>query len=118
MAGVKLMTTEDIFKMRFNELLKESNYSQKQIAALSHTTEASLSRYVSGDRMPKPEILANLATVLHTTTDYLLGKTNKYSDFQELKALIARSKDYYSEEQKKELTNLILEINDRIEAEK
>lgn len=109
------MAKNEVFLKRFNELLKESNYSQKQIADLCHTTEASLSRYVNGDRMPKPEILANLATVLHTTTDYLLGNTNKYSDFQELKALIARSKDYFSDEQKKELSDLILEINDRIE---
>lgn len=112
------MAKNEIFIKRFTGLLKESQYSQKQIAQLCHTTEASLSRYISGDRMPKPEVLANLATALHTTTDYLLGKSEKFADFNEIKALIARSKDYYSDEQRKELSDILMEINDRIESEK
>ena len=112
------MPKNEIFIKRFTELLKESQYSQKQIAELSHTTEASLSRYVNGERMPKPEVLANLAPALNTTTDYLLGNTDKYANFQEIKALIARSKDYYSAEQKKELSDILMEINERIDSEK
>lgn len=112
------MTKNEIFIERFKELLNESQYSQKQIAELCHTTEASLSRYVNGERMPKPEVLANLATALQTTTDYLLGKANRYADFQEIKALIARSKSYYSDEQRKELSDILMGINERIEMEK
>ena len=111
------MTKKEIFIKRFSKLLNESKYSKKQIAQLCHTTEASLSRYLSGDRMPQPEILANLATALNTTTDYLLGKSEKYADFQEIKVLIARSKDFYTEEQKKELSDILMSINDRIESE-
>jgi transcriptional regulator with XRE-family HTH domain len=109
------MAKNEIFIERFKELLKESKYSQKQIAELCHTTEASLSRYVNGERMPKPEVLANLATALHTTTDYLLGKSDRFADFNELKALIARSKNYYTDEQRKELSEILIDINDRIE---
>ena len=67
------MNEQEIFVRRLRELMFKSSYTQKQIAALCHTTEASLSRYMNGERMPKPQILANLATALHTTTDYLLG---------------------------------------------
>ncbi len=95
----------------------ESKYTQKQIAMLCHTTEASLSRYMSGDRIPKPEILANLATALHTTTDYLLGKENKFKDYAEIKALVARSKEFWSSEQKKELSDILMGINERLEKE-
>ena len=95
----------------------ESKYSQKQIAQLCHTTEASLSRYMRGDRIPKPEILANLATALHTTTDYLLGNDDKFKDFTEIKALVARSKEFWTSEQKKELSDILTGINERLEQE-
>ena len=110
------MKKKEIFIERFTKLLNESRYSKKQIAELCHTTEASLSRYVNGERMPKPEILANLATALHTTTDYLLGKQDSFSDYAEIKALIARSKDFYTDEQKKELSEILLEITDRLDS--
>lgn len=111
------MDEKKIFVRRFRELMYESNYTQKQIAQLCHTTEASLSRYMNGDRIPKPEILANLATALHTTTDYLLGKEDLFKDYAEIRALVARSKDYWSEEQKKELSNILMDINERLEQE-
>ena len=111
------MNEKEIFVRRLRELMFESKYTQKQIAMLCHTTEASLSRYMSGDRIPKPEILANLATALHTTTDYLLGKDDKFKDFAEIKALVARSKDFWSSDQKKELSDILMGINERLEQE-
>ena len=47
--------------------------SQKELAATIGVTEGVISRYVSGERDPKPEMIANIATALHTTSDYLLG---------------------------------------------
>ena len=95
----------------------KSSYTQKQIAALCHTTEASLSRYMNGERMPKPQILANLATALHTTTDYLLGHPDPFSDYAEIRALVARSRDHFNDEQRKELSDIVLGINKRLEWE-
>ncbi|NLC93892.1 MAG: helix-turn-helix transcriptional regulator [Treponema sp.] len=106
------MAVDEMFVQRLNNLVNESGYSQKQIAALCHTTEASLSRYINGARMPNPAILANLATALHTTTDYMLGKTE--NDYAEIKAIVARSKEFFSAEQKKELSDILLEINERL----
>lgn len=39
--------------------------TQKELAKRINTTEATLSRYVSGDRDPKENMVANIATALH-----------------------------------------------------
>lgn len=111
------MDKEKLFVKRLHDLVFESRYTQKQIAQLCGITEASLSRYMNGERMPQPEILANLATALHTTTDYLLGKEEPYSDYAELKALVSRSSQSFTEEQRKELSGILLGITERLEQE-
>lgn len=58
---------------RISAELKQKGIQQKELAARIGITEATLSRYISGTREPKPETLANIATALHTTSDYLLG---------------------------------------------
>ena len=102
------------FAERFRHLVEESPYTQRQIAMLCNITEASLSRYMNGERIPKAEILANLATTLHTTTDYLLGNPNPFTDYAEVKALVARSRQKMTPEQKKELADLLLSAADSI----
>ncbi|RKL63075.1 XRE family transcriptional regulator [Thermoanaerobacteraceae bacterium SP2] len=49
--------------------------TQKQLAELIGTTEASLSRYENNLREPKAEIISKLAKTLGVSTDYLLGKS-------------------------------------------
>ena len=69
--------------LKISELLKQQNLSQKELAEKIDVTEATLSRYITGTREPKPEVLANIATALHTTSDYLLGIENEdYDHFQ------------------------------------
>jgi len=111
------MGTQETFVRRLRVLMEESHYSQRQIAQLCNTTEASLSRYMNGERMPKPEILANLATALNTTTDYLLGKEDQFADYSEIKALVARSKKQMTIEQRKELSKLLLDVIDNYNQE-
>lgn len=105
------------FSERLKLLLKESKYTQKQVADLIGITEAALSRYMTSERIPRPKILANLATALGTTTDYLLYGTDKYQDFSEIKGILARYKGDITTEQKKDLLQLINEINIRLENE-
>ncbi|MCM1321346.1 MAG: helix-turn-helix domain-containing protein [Bacteroides sp.] len=111
------MDKSEVFVKRLRELVFQSRYTQKQIAQLCHITEASFSRYMNGERIPKPEILANLATALHTTTDYLLGNEDPYSDYAELRALVARSNRYLTKEQRGELAGILLGITERLEQE-
>ena len=53
--------------------LSSHGISQKWIAEQMKTTTATVSRYVSGDRVPSLESLVDLAQTLNVSVDYLLG---------------------------------------------
>lgn len=94
------------------KLIQERGITQKDLAAMIGTTEATMSRYISGDRDPKAEVLANIATALHTTTDYLLGieeTGDPVRDFPHIERLIARNAQLMSPEQKKALIAALFE---------
>ena len=101
------------FGERVLTLLDQQNMSQRDLAKVLGMTEAAISRYIKGDREPKPETIANIATTLRTTSDYLLGlEDNNNSEemgYPRLKRLIARNADTMSESEKKELISDILD---------
>lgn len=73
--------------LRIAQILQNRRMTQKELAARIGATEAAVSRYISGGREPKPEILANIAAALHTTSDFLLGiETEGYSRQRIIKA--------------------------------
>lgn len=86
------------------ELLKEQQMTQKELAERIGLTETAISRYINGSREPKPDIIANMATALHTTADYLLGIENQHS----LQRIIARNAKKMTDEEKKDLIKAIL----------
>lgn len=98
------------FGNRLVELLKYNNISQKELAECLELTEATISRYISGEREPKLEMVANMATILHTTTDYLLGVKNSTDEekFGDIKALLTRNLNNMNDDQKKELISALL----------
>lgn len=51
---------------------KELKISQKQLAETTGLTEAGISRYISGQRLPRLDILLKIADALNCTLDYLL----------------------------------------------
>lgn len=93
-------------------LIKERNMTQKELAKRVQITEATLSRYMNGEREPKSEVVANLATALHTTTDYLLGVENEDEEFSypRVSRILARNVNSYSTEQKNKLVKLLLNL--------
>ena len=93
--------------LRILEVLKNQGITQKELAARIGVTEAVISRYVSGDREPKPEILANIATALHTTSDFLLGIENDEFNHPRIRRMIARNAAAMTEQEKKELINAL-----------
>lgn len=94
--------------IKIAELIKERNITQKELAQMIGVTEASMSRYVSGDRVPKSEIIANMATALKTTVDYLLGtELEEDNEFPKIKRLIARNSAKMSMDEKRELINAL-----------
>ena len=100
-----------IFAERLSLLLKEQGISQKELAEVVGVTEASMSRYIHSERIPKSAIIANIATALHTTSDYLLGTETEggsENEFGKIKRLLARNAPSMTTEQKKELINTLL----------
>ena len=95
---------------RISELLRENGQSQKELAMLIGVTEAVISRYISGDREPKPETLANIATALRTSSDDLLGieKSDDVFNANGIKRILSRHAKELSVQEKKDLINAIL----------
>lgn len=101
---------ESTFAERLKNLINESSMTQSDLAKRARITEAALSRYLNGGRIPRMDVVANLATVLCTTTDYLLGRAAKADgdiEFCGIKRLVARGAPSMSHEEKMELVNII-----------
>lgn len=93
---------------RITELLKEKNMAQKDLAMMIGVTESALSRYINNEREPKIEVLANLATVLDTTVDYLTRGAKPETDFDEIYRLVARSSYSLTEQQKMQIIEAVM----------
>ena len=91
------------FGERLLSLLQKQGMTQKQLADRLNTTEATLSRYVNGDREPKADMLANIATALNATSDYLLGIERSDYDFPKLERLLARGASKMTNQEKQAL---------------
>ena len=92
---------------RISEMLEKRNMSQRKLAERIHITEQQLSRYISGNREPKPETVANMATALQTTSDYLLGIEEGEFNFNQVRRLIARNASDMTDDEKRELMDAL-----------
>lgn len=101
------------FGNRLQQLLNQNNMTQRKLANKIGVTEAAISRYINDLQKPRPDILADIATALNTTTDYLLGKEassiyenenldkyNKLLENEHAKVLIDKLGDLNDEELK------------------
>lgn len=93
--------------LRISEMLKKRNIQQKELAEQIGVTETAMSRYIAGTREPKPEMIANIATALHTTSDYLLGIENETFNHHQVRRLIARNASSMTEPEKKALIDAL-----------
>ena len=92
---------------RIADMLEKRNMSQRELAGRIQITEQQLSRYISGDREPKPETVANIATALQTTSDYILGLEDGDFNISQVRRLIARNASGMTDDQKRELMDAI-----------
>lgn len=67
------MYSTKTFGDNLRDHLSSHGITQKWVAEQLNTTTATVSRYVSGDRVPSVENLVDLAQVLNVSVDYLLG---------------------------------------------
>ena len=97
----------DGFGARVLKLLKISGYTQRELASMIGVTETALSRYLKDEREPRMEVLANMATALNTTTDYLLTGNENETSFEDTYRLVARGTATMSNEEKLKLINIL-----------
>lgn len=101
--------------MEFNErirmLLEEQHLSQKDLAQKAGITEASMSKYLSGERTPRIDVVVNLANALGVTADELIGNEieNDKMNLARMKTVLARGLEDLSKEEKNELIKFLLE---------
>lgn len=91
---------------RIKALLKEKKITQKQLAELSGVTKSALSHYIKGDRIPSGVVSANIAYVLKTTVNYILGKEDILY-FSNVKRILEQNKNKMTNEEKAELIELL-----------
>lgn len=92
---------------RISEMLQERGIQQKELAERIGITETAMSRYINGTREPKPDVIANMATALHTTSDYLLGIKNDDFDYHQVRRMIARNASSMTKEEKMALISVL-----------
>ena len=71
------MRDYSIFGERVKLQLEKNNISQKELAEKTGITEATISRYISSQRIPKATEILKIAKVLNCTSDFLLGIDSK-----------------------------------------
>lgn len=92
------------------QLMKEQKLNQKQLAEKASITEASLSKYLSGKRTPRIDVVVKLAKALDTSVNFLLdNEAAPESPYTYASTALARCKDQLTEEEKKKLLKFLLE---------
>ncbi|WP_449451484.1 helix-turn-helix domain-containing protein [Streptococcus suis] len=68
---------------RLKELRKENRLTQRELAQQLNISQPAYAQWEKGIKSPSPKNLSQLAQILDTSTDYLLGNT-PIKNFQEL----------------------------------
>lgn len=96
---------------KMKELMITQNITQKDLASRLNVQEATISRYISNSREPNAENLANIATALNTTVDYLVGNSNSSEmkcNYGEIKFFVARNATNLTQQEKIDIINILL----------
>lgn len=99
-----------LFIERVQQLMKRDNISQKQLSALSHISEPSISRYLSGKTEPRMDIVVNIAKVFDVPSSYLIGETDTLETqdvFEETYRVVARNKSKLDDGQKTAIIKML-----------
>ena len=94
---------------RISLLLKETDYTQKEFALMCGVTEAAMCRYLKNEREPKIEVVANMATALNTTVEYLISGKKEETSFEDVYRLVSRSTITMTDDEKLKLIKLLME---------
>ena len=88
-----------IFPKRLKELRQKKGLTQQNIADLVHVNRVTYTNWEKGNREPNFETLLKLASILNTTTSYLLGESDIQYGYgsKEFEEYIQNSPDFFSE---------------------
>lgn len=100
-----------VFAGRVKEELQACGITQKKLCEDLHITEGSFSRYMQEGRIPRSDILADIACYLNTTSDYLLGRDE---NVQNAFKLFAKNTKSTSSKESRELAEILNGINKSI----
>ena len=94
---------------RIKEELSRQGMTQRNLAQRLNMSEEAVSRYIAETRDPDSATIANIATALNVTSDYLLGLEGEGFDFKQTRRMIARGARDMTKEQRSELIKILLE---------
>lgn len=66
-----------LFSKRITEAIKQSPYSQKEIAKMLNISEGNITNWKKGENLPSVDTLYKLCIILDESSDYLLGLEDK-----------------------------------------
>lgn len=69
-----------MFSKRLKYVRKLRNLSQEELGKKINATKSTISNYENEYSTPSNEVLKDLANILNTTTDYLLGRTDELDE--------------------------------------
>lgn len=100
--------------VRITELLTRNNMTQKQLSEKANVTEAAISHYIKGDRIPRSVVVERIADALDTSVDYLLNGLNTFDDDEKELTfrLIARNASKMTYDEKKKIMDLLFKPED------
>lgn len=85
------------FSYRLIVLMEDFNMTQIELANQIGISNVTISRYLSGDRIPRLDVITKIASAFHVSIDYLLGLSEQKNTTSNLTnadldiALVAKS---------------------------
>ena len=96
-----------MFKDKISELMKKEDISQRELAKKIQINESAMSRYLSGERIPRTDIITKLAKYFNVSVEELLDEHVINTNFKEIRGLVARNASNLSNEEISELITLL-----------
>ena len=102
------------FSYRLTVLLEENNMSQTQLAKKIGTSNVTICRYLTCERIPRLDVVTKIASVFNVSLDYLLGlsddKDIDISNFDNDLSIALSIKELYSLDKTSNLSKAQIEL--------
>ena len=95
---------------RIRDILAKKGMTQRELADKADCTEAAISHYIRGDRVPRASVLTKIAIALDTTSDYLMEgiPADVKEEIGYARKLIARNVSQMTKEEKKKILDILI----------